>query len=76
LQSGLRNEFIFLFGEGVLPRKKNARNCIIAATHDAKFLSFLGSDSYNKTNKFISYHLIISKHKYYVRKLYMSALYS
>jgi hypothetical protein len=26
----LRNEFIFLFGEGVSPEKQNDENCIIA----------------------------------------------
>jgi hypothetical protein len=47
-------------------RKKMTGNCIIA--HDAKFLSFFFADGYfihkkKKPNKFISYHLIISKHR-------------
>jgi hypothetical protein len=35
------------------------------------FLQVIAPSS-NSTNKFIPYHLIISKHKYYIIKLYMS----
>jgi hypothetical protein len=51
------------------PEKKTA-NCIIARSLWCKVsvIFFPGDNSVTKQNKFTFYHLIISKHKYYVIK--------
>jgi hypothetical protein len=36
----LRNEFIFLFGDGVSPEKKMMETTSLRVAHDAKFPSF------------------------------------
>jgi hypothetical protein len=58
----LRNKFIFFCGWKY------------RVAHDAKFPSFFWMDtpSTNKTNKFIPYHLILLKHRYYGIKRYIS----
>jgi hypothetical protein len=65
----LRNEFIFLFVDGSIhPKKKWRETASLRVAHDAKFPSLffrMDTPSTNKTNKFIAYHLIISKHQYY-----------
>ena len=55
------------------PKKKMMETASLRVAHDAKFPSFFFffwviAPSSNKTNKFIPYNLIISKHKYYVIK--------
>jgi hypothetical protein len=70
----LKNEFILLFGDGVSPEKKWRETASLHVVLDAKFPSFffrMIAPSPNKTNKLIPYYLIISKHKYYVIKLYI-----
>jgi hypothetical protein len=55
------------------PKKKLWDTASLRIAHDEKFSSFkylLQTPSPNKTNKFIPYHLIISKYKYYVIKHY------
>jgi hypothetical protein len=49
--------------------KKNEGNCIIARSAWSFFFR-MDTSSTKKTNKFIPYHLIISKNKYYGIKLY------
>jgi hypothetical protein len=41
----LRNEFIFLFGDGVSPEKKMTETSSLRVAHDAKFPSFFSGDS-------------------------------
>jgi hypothetical protein len=69
----LRNEYIVLFGDGVSPPPPNKNkydgkrhNCVwhvIQRFHHFFFLVIAPLP--NKTNNFISYHLIILKQKYY-----------
>jgi hypothetical protein len=59
--NNLRNEFIFLLGDGVSPEKKRQKTASMRIAHDAKLPSFFFqviAPSPNKTNKFIPYHLI------------------
>ena len=66
--------FFFVYWWKYPTEKKMTGNCIIARSAWCKVsVIFFRADtpSTNKTNKFIPYHLIISKHKYYVIKLYM-----
>jgi hypothetical protein len=52
----LRNELIFLFGDGVITRKKQkmTETALLCIRHDAKLLSFFffsGGSSITKQNK-------------------------
>jgi hypothetical protein len=71
----LRNEFIFLFVDwSIHPKKKWRETASLRVAHDAKFPSFffrMDTSSTSRTNKFIPYHLIISKIKYYGIKRYI-----
>jgi hypothetical protein len=53
----IRNEFIFLFGNGVSPEKKITENCIIACSAWCKVsvIFFSGDSSITKQKKFITY---------------------
>jgi hypothetical protein len=71
----LRNEFIcFVCGLKYPSEKKRTGICIIARSAWCKVSVIffrMDTSSSNKTNKSIPYHLITSKHKYYVIKLYI-----
>ena len=66
--------FFFLFVDWSIYPKKMTGNCIIARSAWCKVSVIffrMDTSSTNKTNKFIPYHLIISKTKYYLIKRYI-----
>jgi hypothetical protein len=70
-----RNENIFLFvDESIHPKRKMTGNCIIARSawiRVSVIFFWMDTPSTNKTNRFIPWHLIIWKYKYYGIKRYI-----
>jgi hypothetical protein len=66
--------YFFVCGWSIHQKKKIMGNCIIEHSAWCKvsvIFFWMDTPSTNKTNKFIPYHLIISKYKYYGMKLYI-----